>query len=66
MNLSMTKPFDPNNQEPRMVMTPQGLADLDIILDDDTVFVWQGKQDNRTNRMRPHLQWNIKDVGEVE
>lgn len=60
------KPFDKNNKEPRTVMTPQGLAELSLILDDDTVFVWQGKIDKRTNKMRSHLQWDMKEVKEVE
>jgi len=62
----LTKKFDVNDNTPRTVMTPQGLAELDFSCTDGAAWVWQGARDARTNKMRPHLMWDAEDLMEVE
>ena len=62
----MTKKFDMRNNTPRPVMTPLGIADLDFVSTDGTAWVWLGRRDSRTNKMRSHIMWDVEELMEVE
>jgi hypothetical protein len=47
-------------------MTPLGIADLDFVSTDGTAWVWLGRRDSRTNKMRSHIMWDVEELMEVE
>lgn len=56
--------IDVTDSSPRDIMTPDGIAELDVIVNDGHAWVWLGKKDKRTNKMRPHREYRIEDLYE--
>ena len=57
--------IDITNKQRRYINTPGGIAEIDIYTE-DSVWVWLGERDRRTNIMRPHEEYKFDECEEVE